>query len=418
MSVNDFFRLPPVWMENVLVAVSSVKGNRLRSFLTILIIATGITSLVGALTATDAVKGEVFSSFEKMGTASFTITNKRLSSSSLIGGERVRNANCITFRQALLFKDHSDCNGIVSIFAGVNGIPVKYGSRTLSNPMTLAVAADEDYLNYKKVEIERGRSFTDREMASGRPVCLLGYEVAKSLFGNEDPVGKEISLAGVSYMVEGTLCKMGGAFGGSVDNEIVVPLPYARENFLPDGISFTIGISPANGSEEIYDDAELLFRAIRRLSPGDKSDFSVNRSDAIIEELSEITDVITIAAAVIGLVTLLGAATGLMNIMLVSVKERTREIGIRKAVGASSRYIKIQFLVEAVVISQLGCLLGVVAGVAVGNLVALLMGASFIMPWFWILFAVAVCIAVGVASGYLPAVRAAALDPIVALRDE
>ena len=159
MSVNDFFRLPPVWMENVLVAVSSVKGNRLRSFLTILIIATGITSLVGALTATDAVKGEVFSSFEKMGTASFTITNKRLSSSSLIGGERVRNAKCITFRQALLFKDHSDCNGIVSIFAGVNGIPVKYGSRTLSNPMTLAVAADEDYLNDKKVEIERGRPF-------------------------------------------------------------------------------------------------------------------------------------------------------------------------------------------------------------------------------------------------------------------
>lgn len=168
----------------------------------------------------------------------------------------------------------------------------------------------------------------------------------------------------------------------------------------------------------VYDKAEQIFRGVRRLSPIDQDDFAIDRNESMMKESSKTLGTITIIAAVIGLITLLGAAVGLMNIMLVSVKERTAEIGVRKAIGASSKMIRQQFLFESIVIAQIGCLLGIVLGVAAGNGVAVLMKASFVMPWLWMLLAIVVCLIVGVSSGYLPAKRAAALDPIEALRYE
>ena len=172
------------------------------------------------------------------------------------------------------------------------------------------------------------------------------------------------------------------------------------------------------GMNALYDKAEQLFRSIRRLSPADESDFRLSKNDALISDFKQITDTVTAIAVVIGLITLLGAAVGLMNIMLISVKERIAEIGTRRAIGASARMIKQQFLLESVIISEVGCVIGVIAGVLIGNAIAMVMGASFVIPYFRIVFAVVLCIAVGVLSGYIPAVRASKLDPIESLRHE
>ena len=205
-----------------------------------------------------------------------------------------------------------------------------------------------------------------------------------------------------------------------MDDNILVPYTNALANLASSSPDFTIGIlpDPSVSPETAATEAEMTFRAVRRLAPFDDADFRITRSEAVIEELNYTMRTLTIAAIVIGLVTLTGAAVGLMNIMLVSVRERTREIGTRKALGAASKRIKAQFLMESVIIGQTGGLIGIVAGILIGNIIAAVMQASFVIPWLWMLLAIALCMAVGILSGYIPAKRAAALDPIECLRYE
>lgn len=410
----------PLVRENVSVALKSIKSNRLRSLLTIAIIAVGIMSLVGILTATEALKREVFTSFEKFGTTSFTINPKYYSTD---GGtrQRVRNARAITYSQAKAFKDNFASKALVSIYTIVNGNATIKHEGTSTNPTVRVIAADENYLRFNNVGVAQGRSISENNLAGAAFVCIVGNGVVNSLFrGMGTPIGKIISVQGVKFEVIGVMEQMGSAFGGSADNQVIIPTTSARAYFMGENTSFSIGVMPQsfNGETDYKGEAEQLMRSVRRLAPIDETDFRISSSEAMISELNDIMGVITLVSAVIGLITLLGAAVGLMNIMLVSVKERTREIGTRKALGASAKTIKAQFLYESVVISQIGCAAGVVLGMAAGNLVAVAMSASFIIPWRWIFSAIAVCLVVGVASGYLPAVRASKLDPIEALRYE
>lgn len=419
MSVNNHFRLSPLVRENINVALKSIISNRLRSFLTILIIAIGITSLVGILTATDALKSEIFNTFDKFGANSFSIRGMKFSSET---GEkkRIKNKRTISYNQAQAFKDNFKSPSLITIYStAVQLATAKYeGEKT--NPNLNITAADENYLQYNNITIAIGRGLMENDIKKGSYVCVIGEKVSKDLFKKKNPIGKIITLQGIRYEVIGVTKSMGSAFGGSSDTEVIIPISNARSTFISDNSSFIIGITPQdiNNPDKVFDDAESLMRAIRRLSPIDITDFRLNKSDAMFAQMKKIMGIITIVAAVIGLITLIGAAVGLMNIMLVSVKERTREIGTRKALGASAKIIKRQFLYESIIISQMGCVIGVILGITIGNVTALILNISFVVPWVWILSAIVVCFIVGISSGYLPAVRAAKLDPIEALRYE
>ena len=420
MGTDRILRISPLVRENLSVAIKSIRSNGLRSLLTILIIAVGITSLVGILTATDALKREVFTSFEKFGTTSFSIVRKYFSTE---GGarERIRNNTTITYSQAMAFKKNYGEEQLVSIYAGVvSNVAVKYEGQS-TNPTARVTAADENYLRYSNTSISKGRGITSNDIDLAAQVCVVGSGIVRTLFqGEEDALGKVISVQGYRYEIVGVTESQGSSFGGSADANVIIPVSTARFGLVGENTSFSIGVVPAEFEmgKDYKAEAEQVMRGVRRLSPIDETDFRISSSESMMQNLTEVMGVITIVSACIGLITLLGAAVGLMNIMLVSVKERTREIGTRKALGASAKTIKEQFLFESVVISQIGCALGVFMGVLAGNLVAMAMKASFIIPWLWILAAIAVCLVVGIASGYIPAVRASKLDPIEALRYE
>ncbi len=410
----------PLLKENFQVAINSIKTTRLRSTLTILIIAIGITSLIGILTATDSIKALMKENFGRMGANSFTIRSQFSETGSVTRRARIINDRNITASQAQDFVENYRLPSITTIFANaVNNATIKYGS-VKTNPTVTVRAVDQNHIGYAGAIIDKGRNLNNRDLEASAFTAVIGSAIVKALFKGADPVGKVISVGAARYEVVGTIVQQGSTFGGSVDNQVWIPLTNGKSTFLSDRSYYVIGIVPAEGVPQVkaMDAAEQLFRSIRRLSPVDQSDFRLTRSDAVMEDIMKIMSYVTIAAFVIGIITLLGAAVGLMNIMLVSVKERTREIGTRKAIGANSSTIKQQFLFESIVIGQIGGLLGIVLGILAGNITAAIMKTPFVIPWLWMFFGVLVCLIVSVASGYIPAVRASKLDPIEALRYE
>ena len=407
--------------ENLRISLVSIRSHLLRTILTVLIIAFGIMALVGILTAIDAVKASLSENFAMMGSNTFNIQNRDIRVH--IGGNRNRpKANrIIDYSEALTFKDQYDFPAMASIFTYGTGIATLKYSSEKTNPNIQVMGCDENYIATAGLEMEEGRTFTSNEVHYGNHVAIIGSEIASKLFKkNEEPLGKIISVGAGKYRIIGVLKERGSSIGFSGDRSCLVPVGNVRQYFSRPDMNFRISVmvNDQQVMEAAVGEAIGVMRKVREDLLGDDDSFAVIKSDNVANMLIGLTSKLQIGATIIGLITLLGAAIGLMNIMLVSVTERTREIGIRKAVGARQKTIRNQFLAEAIVIAQFGGLLGIIAGMMIGNVVSMITGSAFIIPWIWIGLGVVVCFVVALLSGIIPANKAAKLDPIDSLRWE
>ncbi len=406
--------------ENIKIAFDSVRSQVLRTILTSLIIAIGIMALVGILTSIDALKESLTGQFALLGANTYSISN----TSGLQIGRRGRSAkyyDAINFRQAKEFKDESVINGkICSLNAIVSSSSQLKTEKYKSDPNVTVFASDENYLITAGYEIEDGRAFTSKDIDGNRSLMIIGQEVRDKLFPNSDPIGKTIVLQGMRFKVVGLIKEKGSSFGLGGDRSVFIPLSTARSLFTGRDINFNINIKESNSLnlDQSISESTVLMRKIRRLNPKQDNNFSIMRSDNLSEILLDNLSLVSAMAVIIGLITLLGASIALMNIMLVSVTERTREIGIRKAVGAKAVSIRNQFLTEAILICLLGGIGGIIFGIAIGNIIGLLVGSGFIIPWVWMLLAAVLCLLAGLSAGYYPAQKASRLDPIESLRYE
>ncbi len=405
--------------ENLNMALVAIKSQLLRTLLTALIIAIGITALVGILTAIDALKLSINQQFSTLGSNSFSIRN-RVETHKRRRGKRPAPAKSITYNEAVQFKKNFDFPAIVSVSVRPIGNAVVSYKKEKTDPNVSVFGSDENYLVTNGLSLSSGRNFNRQEISSGAHIAIIGSDIAKTFFEDIDPVGQVIDVQNIKFRIIGVLEEKGSSMGFSGDRNVIIPVQSARQYFAWPGISYTIAVTVTDPEklDAAINEATGLFRSIRRDPAGRNASFTILRSDSISRELIDNLKMVTVIATVIGIITLFGAAIGLMNIMLVSVTERTREIGIRKAIGAKQRTIKNQFLTEAVVICQIGGIGGILMGMAIGNLVAFFINVDFIVPWMWILLAFALTFVVGVTAGYYPASKASRLDPIEALRYE
>ncbi len=409
--------------ENIKVALQSVRNNLLRAVLTIIIIAVGITALIGILTAIDVAIYSLNDNFGSLGASSFSVYPKRQDGAKgNRKGRRPKRGDPITFDQAMDFKERFEFPADVSVaMFGTRLGAIKYGGEK-TNPNVSVRGIDETYIRIKGMEISHGRNFSVQEVQNGRNKAIIGMDVVKSLFDEkpEKAVNQIISVGNLKYKVIGVLKSRGSSMNSSEDRVVFTPLLNCKRVYGTQKTNYALTVSPR--SAEDLNAAESttigLFRNIRGLRLAQDNDFEIFKSDGLITFLKDNTVKLRLAAVAIGLMTLLGAAIGLMNIMLVSVTERTREIGICKAIGATKNNILIQFLTEAIVICQIGGLIGIILGILMGNAVTLFMGGHFVVPWAWAFVGVATCMVVGLASGLYPALKASRLDPIESLRYE
>ena len=366
--------------ENISLALRAIRANRLRSVITITIIAIGLTALIGILTAIDALKSSINSNFTTLGANSFSIRNFNDMSE---GDEQPKPP--VNYKEAVNFKNLYDYPGayvsMSSIFIQGSGTVKQAELKT--NPNVDVFGVDENFIQVVGYEIEKGRGFSVQELESASRVVTLGSDVAEKIFSSKDnPIDKGISINNQYFRIIGVLKPKGSSFMQS-DNRVLIPLTTARSVFPragEDSYILTIGLPNPQDMEPAIGDATGLMRQVRKLKLGEEDNFIISKSDSVVSVMLDSLSYVAVGAMFIGFITLIGAAIGLMNIMLVQVNERTREIGVSMAIGANRNTIRRQFLIESIVICLIGGICGILLGILIGNLVAMILHAKFVLP--------------------------------------
>ena len=409
-------------IENIRQAIGALRANWVRSLLTLLIIAFGIMAVVGILTAIDAAIFSLNSNFTTLGANSIEIRAKGANLRGRRRGLSEKRPDPISYDEATYFDEHFSDRARVALEMQISGSGIVTHAEEETNPTSDLVGADEDYIAVKSFEVVEGRAFTAAETQRGPPVAIIGKDIVEVLFDGrpERAIGQRIGVGPLRLEVIGVFGSSGQSMSDGADKMVLMPLQTGRRAFGTSKTRYSVyaQLPTTTDLDAVVSRATGLMRVARGLSAKQDNDFEIVSSDSLIEQLRENTRTLQIGAIVIGAMTLFGAAVGLMNIMLVSVTERTREIGIAKALGASRSSILTQFLTEAVVVTQVGGVVGIVIGIAIGNIVTVIAGGEFLVPWNWIAISLVVCFVTGLLSGLYPAVKAARLDPIESLRYE
>lgn len=410
-----------LFKENTKIALDSIKSQVLRTSLTVFIIALGITALVGILTVVSALQNTILSDFASMGANTFSISRYDFSAEINQNDVEQKVNPIISYPEARAFQDKYTFpfTSTSLSFTAASGVEVKHqGEKT--DPEISILGVDENFCPNKGLDVVKGRNFNSFDVANNNYVCILGSDFEKGLFKDKNPIDKIISIRGAKFKVIGVLKEKGSTFGNSQDLRVLIPTQVARSIFSAPLINYELNVKVNNEAllDEAVEDAIVTMRMVRKLNPIEKNNFGIERSDDLIQTLLSNTETLSIIAWVIGVITVFGSSIALMNIMLVSVSERTREIGIRKALGAKRSTIAWQFFTETLVIGQLGGIFGILLGITIGFIIAQAIGFQFIIPWLAIIAAFITTFVVTIVSGLFPAIKAAKLDPVEALRYE
>tara|TARA_Y100000768_G_scaffold94831_1_gene68932 strand:- start:1228 stop:2475 length:1248 start_codon:yes stop_codon:yes gene_type:complete len=410
--------LKNILKESFWMAIDAIRQNKLRSILTLLGISIGVFSVIGVMTAIRTLESSVQSGLNVFAANTFVIQKYP---SIQIGrrDKKIRNRKNIDYDQYKKLKERAKLPVLVSVHEDGSVRNVKYKDKTVKNYVAL-FGGDEGSLRMFKTFVSDGRNLAPDDIRYARNVCVLGMDVVDRLFPFEDPLSKKIQIEGLNYHVIGIAERQGEAFGQSQDNYIAIPITNYLQKFSNKWTTLNINVEAA--SEEDYDKTREevigIMRTIRKVKAGEDNDFELETNDEMIETFSGFTGGIKLFALSVSIIALVVAGIGIMNIMLVSVTERIKEIGIRKAIGATKKDILTQFLMEAVFLSEFGGVVGIIMGIGAGNLVSFIFNIPAVIPIDWAIIGLVVCSIIGIGFGIYPAWKAAQLDPIESLRFE
>lgn len=406
--------------ESMLMALAAIRASKLRSVLTLLGIVVGVFSIISVMTAMGVLRNSIEEGITQLGANTFQIQKFTGGFGGPGSQRRFRNRRDITYEQAVQVRDKTTLAEAVGIESWEYGRIVRWrGEKT--NPNVFLSGENVEGLPTNDWTVEYGRGFSNQDMEMVRPIIILGKTVAEKLFPPFiNPIGEIVRVDGSLYQVIGLFAKKGSALGGNQDNFVSIPITTYFQKYGKSEKSMHIMVKAQ--SREVFDDcleqARSVLRVARRVPPGEEDDFGYFSSDLIIKQFNEFTLYLRLGVMLVSSISLLAAGVGIMNIMLVSVTERTREIGIRKAVGAQKRNILSQFIIEAIILCEIGGFIGVILGIIAGNVVGIILEVPTIIPWDWAAIGLGVCTIVGLLFGVYPAWKAATLDPIEALRYE